>query len=289
VVLVHARASLLTGLVLLAACGPERIASGTSSADSDTGASGDSDSSETSTPEDTPPDEYGTWEGLLELCEPDYYPPPWLYSHFLPCGSDERWRIEGEPIWPVNGCTAVWVVVTGTLTYDPGTCLYEGPPDHERALIVDELLEVRLCEPSDCGGAPLCNPDDFYCWQGYYCSPLLQECAEGERCIPSRDDLPFKPPLAICTPIAATPLQVGDPCLVWGGLPEPMVDECDRGLMCVPLEDGDTQGICRAFCDPAGVEGPVCNGNCAPCNPGGQYDAGLCFEDCPECEAVPHC
>lgn len=288
----RSRIPLLVGLVWLTACRAGPIASTTSSEGSSDGADEETTTPEDApSPEDLPPQpEQGTWEGLLELCEPDWFPPPVLYSHFLPCGSDERWRIEGEPIWPVNGCTAIWVVASGTLVHDPGTCLFEGAPDHERVLIVDELLEVRLCEPSDCGGSPLCEPETFDCWHTPGCWPLMDDCPEGERCIAHDydEEFDFDPPHTQCVSLARTPLQVGEPCLVWDPFGDNF-DECDKGLLCVPLADGDPEGTCRAFCDPAGVYLPPCNGNCAPCHPAADHGAGLCFEDCPNCEATPYC
>lgn len=291
VISIHARASMLAGIVVLAGCSAKRIAGASGSEDS--GSETNASPEDLPPPEDFPPPEQGTWEGLLELCEPDDSS-PWdvsSHSHFLPCGSDERWRIDGQPISPVNGCTSVWVVVSGTLIHDWSPCPDQQAPADQKTLVVDVLLDVRVCEPSDCGGSPRCKPENLECAAGaVYCNLLFQDCAEGERCLPSHHyEFDIKPPYTSCYWPAVTPLQVGEPCLVWGGSGTDLVDDCDVGSMCVPLEDGDPSGFCRAFCDPEGLEGAPCNGNCAPCNPATPYDVGLCFEDCPECTAVPHC
>ena len=275
--------------VALTSCNTQKVEPGNSSGDSDgttesdTGSSA-GDGSETDTGvsrEDIPP-EAGTWEGLLSTCTKDGEPPP-QHSFFTPCGSSEKWRLVGSAVAPISGCAEVWAIVNGTVSYSPGVCSpYHGENPYQKVLEATALLDARLCVPSDCGGTPPCDPEAFHCVSYGSCSPILQDCPDGERCVTLRHELDIKPPTGKCVETPQDPALVGEPCMV-GTWSEP--DDCDRGLLCVPLTDGDPTGVCRAFCDPESILGPPCGGNCSPCPTG----TGLCFEDCPECEAVPYC
>lgn len=99
--------------------------------------------------------------------------------------------------------------------------------------------------------------------EGEACDFHAQDCAEGLKCVSSGAlcyDKPF-----VCAPLVEMPLGEGERCRHFdqcGGL-----DECDAGLVCIPLDWEDQSGSCARICEGViGVgffcsgEGEVCHG-----------------------------
>lgn len=124
---------------------------------------------------------------------------------------------------------------------------------------------------------------------GTMCDQWLQDCPAGQKCIAyaagggSWD-------ATQCTPVDATPGQVGDPCTAPNG-GAAGEDDCDLGLMCWSVDVATNMGTCVALCEGCPDE-PSCadpGSFCAIANSG---ILNLCLpgcdpllQDCPGGEA----
>lgn len=126
---------------------------------------------------------------------------------------------------------------------------------------------------------------------GRECDPWLQDCPEGEKCMPwANGGVTWND--TRCTPIQDNPGQAGDQCVVDDSSTSG-IDDCDLGLVCWNVDQGTLQGVCSALCtgcpNDAVCEDPdtVCvitNGGFLPlCLPTGGCDPLL--QDCPEDQA----
>ncbi|MDC0719177.1 ribulose phosphate epimerase [Nannocystis bainbridge] len=79
------------------------------------------------------------------------------------------------------------------------------------------------------------------------CDPWLQDCPEGHKCMAFAPEGEGAFTGTKCTPVAANPGSLGDPCKVedgwWSG-----VDDCDHGLACWDVDPADNSGQCVALC-----------------------------------------
>jgi hypothetical protein len=125
-------------------------------------------------------------------------------------------------------------------------------------------------------------PSDF-AWTAE-CDPWMQDCPEGEKCMPYSDD-----GVTVigdqCVPIVGNG-QLGDPC-VSDGIVEG-TDDCGEGLMCWP-NDG-SEASCHSFCTMA--DNPTCEMGTS-CVVYYEFYAPLCVPSCDpllqDCEAGSAC
>lgn len=108
---------------------------------------------------------------------------------------------------------------------------------------------------------------------GGMCDTYLQDCPDGEKCMPPP---PMSTQSAMCAPASSDPLADGDPC---NFAPPPAIDECEVGSICTPIDMVAGTGVCTALCagSPTEPECPqsdqVCTVNIIPalcaevCNP----------------------
>jgi len=146
-------------------------------------------------------------------------------------------------------------------------------------LFVEEILEARWCRSDDCGG---CEPDFDSCYQEAEktkCDPLdgvLPKCTISRQCRPIRFNATESAAwwLHICVD-AAGDLGHGEPCgyLTHVGT----TDTCADGLRCWNPNGTLDAGTCVPYCDPHGLEGSPCEGECIQCS---SSERGLCVTGC---------
>jgi hypothetical protein len=135
-----------------------------------------------------------------------------------------------EDLWR---CTGAYAHLRGTVLECPGGCSMQ-------VIIVAEVLEARLCEPTDCGGtscgALVCMDD---CWFDI-------ECSEGSKCVPwAPPGMPYGG--RRCVEIAGDPVGVGEAC---GEDPTmPWVDDCEASSMCTGVDPKTSTGTCTRICE----------------------------------------
>lgn len=172
--------------------------------------------------------------------------------------------IEGGKFTGVDTCdvgSMCWHIDRATWT---GTCVphCQGTPD------APICPPGTLCAIIDCNDLTLCLPP---------CDPLLQDCPEGDVCVPDRDD----PDGFVCIFDAS-----GDDGHVFGACDH--LHDCDEALACVDsklgLECEPTMfgGCCLPFCDT--TQPPTCPGALQQClpwfatgeAPPGRENVGVC-------------
>jgi hypothetical protein len=219
---------------------------------------------------DLPP-ETTEYEGILLSANYGGWP-----TQFVACDTGEVWEISNrfsDPDWRWKGsCSGVFVRVRGELdrSVDPPVLIWE------------EYLERHWCEPGECVG--YCNPQYDSCYAEnmvWPCDPLsviIEDCHAPEgRCnpihFPATEQGGWME--TRCVP-ALGQAKVGEPCEY---PTEPYeVDTCLHSLRCWnPEGDVMKPGICVEYCDPAGEEGPACDGTCVQCS---GDDRGLCLHGC---------
>jgi hypothetical protein len=230
---------------------------------SPTSSTGTTSSSDSTTGIDTSPIP-GTWEGVVQRGE-------W-FSYLKVC--DFGWACFGS-VPEVFWCENVYVRAEGTMRWvefggiDGCSGWY---------LDVDELLEARACEPTDCE-AGCTGP----VWCEAHCSGAGQECPWGEKCVArAYEGLPDVHPRR-CVPLPPEPVAEGEACTVASATDEGY-DDCDRGLHCWAEEPTATTGVCVPFCYPGAPE--TCPSDCVECSL--DYE-GLCLSDCPGCDLSHSC
>jgi hypothetical protein len=220
-------------------------------------------------PADLPsePSEYvGVLHGDLNYSSP---------TQFWECDTAEVFEMAYNPwhhdvAW-VGSCWGVYNRVRGRL--DRGF----DPP----RLFIDETLEARWQEPSDCSF--FSNPDYESChiednpdsdtW--YMCYPVNSGCGDG-RCIPERFE---------ATEVAGWKhhdcrdqlgeVPVGQACQYV----DADLDDCADTLRCWnPAGDLSAPGVCVPYCDLEGQLGTPCEGTCVRCSSSDEW--GLCMTDC---------
>jgi len=111
---------------------------------------------------------------------------------------------------------------------------------------------------------------------GGTCDVYTQDCPDGEKCMPWAADGGQSWNGTTCSPIVATPGQVGDPCTVEGSAVSGL-DDCDEGAMCYNVSVEDNMGTCFELCG-GSPDAPTCDeGLCAIYNDG---NLPLCLLDC---------
>lgn len=119
--------------------------------------------------------------------------------------------------------------------------------------------------PPDAGGA---NDDG--------CDPWVQDCPEGQKCMPWSGDGDNAWESLKCVDVVPNPDQVGEPCMVFGS-PVSGEDTCDVGQMCWDVVDG--VGTCVAMCV-GSPDAPACEVPQTSCTTNGQGLLNLCLPAC---------
>jgi hypothetical protein len=230
---------------------------------------------------DAPLDDLGTpadmgvpkteWEGLRVG---KAYPDP-IKATFTDCetGVERRlaWSIDPESPW-TGTCDGMYYRFRGVAddTSDPPI------------LFIEEILEARWCRPDDCGG---CEPDFDSCYQEAEktkCDPLagvLPQCSPSAQCRPTRFTATESAAWWLHTCVGPTgDLGHGEHCeyptdLGYTGI----IDTCADGLRCWNPNGTLDAGTCVPYCDPKGVEGNPCEGECIQCS---SSERGLCVTGC---------
>ena len=91
------------------------------------------------------------------------------------------------------------------------------------------------------------------------CSPTLQNCFDGEKCMPWANDGGIYWNATRCSALASDPAQLDEPCTVEGS-DVSGVDDCDIGLVCWRVNPKTNEGICAQMCNAVPGE-PTCPGD----------------------------
>ncbi len=136
------------------------------------------------------------------------------------------------------------------------------PPETTAGETADETGKVFLVEP-DGGGAD--NECDIW----------MQDCPEGEKCMPWANDGGGSWNATKCTPVDANAKTAGDECVADGGTNG--IDNCEKGLICWFLNP-ENVGTCIEMCT-----GSPDNQNCPNgkiCDESNEGVIIICLETC---------
>ena len=106
------------------------------------------------------------------------------------------------------------------------------------------------------------------------CEPFMQDCPEGEKCVPYPSTGGGVPDAPRCVPVFGE-LPPGSPCTMED--PLAATDDCDVSSVCWDRVDG-VHGICRAFCQ-GSPEQPVC-GEGEVCLQAYEESTAVCVAGC---------
>ena len=109
------------------------------------------------------------------------------------------------------------------------------------------------------------------------CDIFIQNCPEGEKCVPYAYDGGGAWNADKCFPVMEDPRQVGEPCFApEGGTAG--IDNCDRGLMCWDV-DAEGDGVCVELCkgEPANA---YCETPWTVCQISAGGTLALCLDGC---------
>jgi hypothetical protein len=119
-------------------------------------------------------------------------------------------------------------------------------------------------------------PDEDFGGPASECDPFMQDCPEGEKCVPY-GSTGGNWDANKCVPVTGDG-AAGDPC-VYGGVVE-ATDDCGAGLHCWDVMDVDGQpiGVCTEFCTGT-ADNPMCppGTSCLIANDG---SINLCITTC---------
>jgi hypothetical protein len=110
------------------------------------------------------------------------------------------------------------------------------------------------------------------------CDQWIQDCPEGQKCMPYSGDGDNAWESLKCVPIVPNPDGLGDPCMVFGGGVSGE-DTCDKHMLCWGVDWETGIGTCTAMCK-GSPENPKCEQPMHYCH---QYADGtltLCFHLC---------
>lgn len=119
---------------------------------------------------------------------------------------------------------------------------------------------------------------------GWRCSPYLQDCPDGDKCMPRASSTGHWH-INHCVPVAPDPGPPGDKCYVIGGAGFG-VDDCDVGSMCWNVDPVTGVGRCTPLCR-GDIAGPFCEDPDTGCV---RYEPGVLELCLPRCDPLaPSC
>ncbi len=105
---------------------------------------------------------------------------------------------------------------------------------------------------------------------GAMCDPYLQDCPDGEKCLPPPPMVGGDPS---CVPVVDDPAQDGSPCNFGPGVQ----DECGVGSLCLPTDVAEMVGSCIPMCTGSPSD-PSCPSPTQVCSV--NLMQNLCLEHC---------
>ncbi len=122
----------------------------------------------------------------------------------------------------------------------------------------------------------LCVPDGGT--EPFECDPWAQDCPVGEKCMPWANDGGSSWNATRCSPVDASPNQIGDPCHVEGSGVSG-IDDCALGAMCFDVDPETNTGTCYEMCHGSEAN-PQCFDPSSTCIFGGDGVLILCYPMC---------
>jgi hypothetical protein len=107
------------------------------------------------------------------------------------------------------------------------------------------------------------------------CQVGLQDCPEGEKCVPWANDGGDLWNSFRCSPVPENPAGLGEPCTAEGS-PVSGLDDCELGALCFGVDPRTLQGTCSALCEPL----PVTCGADEVCAASLYFDPYVCLPRC---------
>lgn len=111
---------------------------------------------------------------------------------------------------------------------------------------------------------------------GFQCDIWMEDCPEGQKCMPWDNTNGGSWNATKCSPIDANPGQEGDPCTVEGSATSG-IDSCDKHLLCWYVDDMNA-GTCINMCT-GSEEAPACPGG-QKCDVSNEGSLILCLATC---------
>jgi hypothetical protein len=140
-------------------------------------------------------------------------------------------------------CGGTFAHVRGTVHYPADSCF--------PFLAVDEVVESRACDPTDCAAPCEAEPNCLWFTE---CSTQAQDCPEGTKCGPTISEYRTVYDGAGCSALVAQPDAAGDPCVVYNLATGH--DSCEAGSACLGSSEVDS-GVCTPFCSGSDLD-PSC-------------------------------
>lgn len=110
------------------------------------------------------------------------------------------------------------------------------------------------------------------------CDLYTQDCPEGDKCMPYSNDGGAAWNATRCSPVAAVPGAVGQPCTVEGSGVSGL-DDCERGAMCWDVDPQTNEGTCVAMITGSPVR-PICADPMTSGTVSGDGVLNLCLAGC---------
>jgi len=123
-------------------------------------------------------------------------------------------------------------------------------------------------------GVEFLQPPDMI--DGFQCDIWMEDCPEGQKCMPWDNTGGGSWNATKCSPINANPGQEGDECTVEGSATSG-IDSCDKHLLCWYVNDMNI-GTCINMCT-GSEEAPSCPGG-QSCDVSNMGSLILCLETC---------
>ena len=121
-------------------------------------------------------------------------------------------------------------------------------------------------------------PVDLGTGESFECNQWTQDCPAGQKCMPYSNDGGNAWNATRCSPIAARPAGIDQPCGMLGG-PFSGLDDCDFGLMCWDVNHETLTGRCIPMCAGA-ASNPLCETPDSHCVQSGSGVPNPCLPKC---------
>ncbi|MCY0988032.1 hypothetical protein OV203_12920 [Nannocystis sp. ILAH1] len=202
------------------------------------------------------------------------------------CGPGKEDSASGSTSEATSTSTSTSTSTTGTVTGTPTT---SDGSDSESGTSTggtssSSTTECVSCSDSSEGGGFIYAAPDMGGSGIKECDPWVQDCPIGQKCMPFAQSGIGAPDSLHCAPVAESPEQAGDPCVLQGNGPE-QTDNCDVGLFC-------WEGSCVAQCT-GSPDAPMCDDPATGCLIANDEVLTLCLPACDplaqNCEADQVC